>query len=46
MRVHCDAIDGYDVEGDVISGARFDPFSTTCDLESIFTVRCDKWRNL
>lgn len=41
MRVHCSAIDGYDVEGEIIGGERFDPSSTTCDLESIFTVRCD-----
>ena len=41
MRVHCSAIDGYDVEGEIIGGERFDPSSATCDLESIFTVRCD-----
>ena len=38
MRVHCRAIDGYDVEGEVIGGERFDPLSATCDLQSIFTV--------
>ncbi len=41
MRVRCSGIDGYDVEGEVIGGEDFDPFSQTCDLESIFTVRCD-----
>ena len=41
MRVHCSAIDGYDIEGEVIGGECFDPLSATCDLESIFTVRCD-----
>ena len=41
MRVHCRAIDGYDVEGEVIGGERFDPLSAPRDLQSIFTVRCD-----
>ncbi len=41
MRNHCGAIDGYDVEGEIIGGERFDPGAKTCDLESVFTVRCD-----
>ena len=41
MRVRCSGIDGYDVEGDVIGGESFDPLSQTCDLDSMFTVRCD-----
>lgn len=41
MRVQCRAIDGYDIEGEVIGGEVFDPLSAGCDLESIFTVRCD-----
>lgn len=41
MRVRCSAIDEYDVEREVIEGERIDPSSETCDLDSIFTVRCD-----
>ncbi len=41
MRVHCSAIDGYDVEGEVIVGESFNPLSEVCDFDSVFTVRCD-----
>lgn len=41
MRVLCSTIHGADVEGEVIGGERFDPLTEYCDLDSIFTVRCD-----
>ena len=41
MRVLCSTIHGADVEGEVIGGERFDPVTESCDLDSIFTVRCD-----
>ena len=44
MRVLCSTIHGPDVEGEVIGGESFDPVAETCDLESIFTVRCDDGR--
>ena len=41
MRVLCSTIHGADVEGEVIGGERFDPVTESCDLESVFTIRCD-----
>lgn len=41
MRFLCSAIDGNDVEGEVIGGEDFDPITGTCDLDAMFTVRCD-----
>ena len=41
MRVLCSTIHGADVEGEVIGGERFDPVTASCDLESVFTIRCD-----
>ena len=35
----CSAIDGYDVEGEVIRDEAFNPLSEACDLDSVFTVR-------
>jgi hypothetical protein len=40
MRVICTG-DEFDVEGEVIGGEDFDPITGTCDLDSIFTLRCD-----
>ena len=41
MRVLCSTLHGAGVEGEVIGGESFDPVAQTCDLDSIFTVRCD-----
>ena len=40
MRVLCSTIHGFEVEGEIISGENFDPVTQSCDLDSIFTLRC------
>ncbi len=41
MRVLCSAIDGQDVEGEVIDAIDFDPIAKSFDTEETFTGRCD-----
>jgi hypothetical protein len=41
LRALCSAIDGNDVQGEVIGGEDFDPTTGPCDLDAKFTVRCD-----
>jgi hypothetical protein len=41
MRVLCSAIDGEDIEGEIIGGEDFKLVDGSVDLESAFTVRCD-----
>ena len=41
MRVFCNAIDGRDVEGEVIGGENVDLASGSCSLDDTFTLRCD-----
>ncbi len=41
MRVRCSALNGSDVEGEMIGGEFYDPHTGRCDLENTFTVRRD-----
>ena len=41
MRVLLSGMNGSDLEGEVIGGEYYDPYTGCCDLEDTFTVRRD-----